>query len=97
MHSHFMSHLGFYSTEEDQIHNDAILGVAYPLLSIPFRSQDISRHGIDPQSRNIPSLASEELTYYCLRIEYRYMNHTVIRNESFMNLLNGSSSVSAAH
>ena len=27
-----------------------------------FRSQCISRHGIDLQSRNIPSLASEELT-----------------------------------
>ena len=27
-----------------------------------FRSQGISRHGIDPKSRNIPSPASEELT-----------------------------------
>ena len=26
-----------------------------------FRSQGIIRHGIDPQSRNIPSLESEEL------------------------------------
>ena len=26
-----------------------------------FRSQSIIRYGIDPQSRNIPSLASEEL------------------------------------
>ena len=26
-----------------------------------FRSQGISRHGIDPQSRNIPSPASDEL------------------------------------
>ena len=29
-----------------------------------FRSQCISRHGIDLQSRNIPSLASEELKYW---------------------------------
>ena len=29
-----------------------------------FRSQSISKHGIDPQSQNIPSPASEELIIY---------------------------------
>ena len=40
-----------------------ILYCQYPACWCPdyLRSQGISKHGIDPQSRNIPSLASEEL------------------------------------
>ena len=67
MHSHFISYLGFFSTEEDQIHN----GATYMLLALccqyhscwcpgDLRSKDISRRGIDQISRNIPSLAPEE-------------------------------------
>ena len=33
--SHFVSYLGFCSTEEDQIHNGATLHVSNPVLSIP--------------------------------------------------------------
>ena len=69
LYSHFITHLGFCSTKVDQIHNGTTLDVAYPILSIQcllcpgdFRSQGISRHGIDPQSLNIPSPASKELT-----------------------------------
>ena len=38
MHSHLVLHLGFKSTEEDQIHNRANLHVhvAYPILSMPW-------------------------------------------------------------
>ena len=35
MHSLLVSYLGFYSTEEYQIHNGATPHVAYPILSIP--------------------------------------------------------------
>ena len=35
MYSHFVSCLGFCSTEEDQISNGATTHVAYPILSIP--------------------------------------------------------------
>ena len=34
MHSHFVSYLGIYSTEEDQIHNGATQHVVYPIMSI---------------------------------------------------------------
>ena len=36
MYSHFISYLGFCSTEGDQVHNAANLYVADPILSIPF-------------------------------------------------------------
>ena len=35
MYSHFVSYLGFCSTEEDKIHNGATLHVAFPILSMP--------------------------------------------------------------
>ena len=40
-----------------------------------FRSQGISRHGIDPLSRNIPSPASEELTTICVGIRYMFLKN----------------------
>ena len=33
--SYFISYPGFWSTEEDQIHNGATLHVAYPIQTIP--------------------------------------------------------------
>ena len=35
MYSHSVSYIAFRSTEEDQIHNGAILHVAYPTPTIP--------------------------------------------------------------
>ena len=69
MHSHFVSYLRWYSTEEDHIHNETTLHVAYPILGQShacccpgnLRSQGINGHQIVQVSRNIPSLASEEL------------------------------------
>ena len=36
MYSHFISYLGFYSIEEDQVHSGAALHVVYHVLSIPW-------------------------------------------------------------
>ena len=38
-----------------------VLSIQFLLMACDLRSQGISRHGIDKISRNIPSLASEEL------------------------------------
>ena len=36
MYSHFLSYLGFCSTENDQFHNGTILHIAYPILPVPY-------------------------------------------------------------
>ena len=69
IYSHFISYLGFCSTEEDQVHKmeqpfvPPILYCWYHACSWPgsFSSQGNNRHGIDQISWNIPSPASEEL------------------------------------
>ena len=67
MHSHFVSYLGFCSTEEDQIHNRTTLHIPYPILSMPcllmpwrHTEPGTGRLGIEQISRNILSLASED-------------------------------------
>ena len=65
----FKSHLRFGLTQVDGInsltkmHGVSVLGSQYHVCwcTDDFRSQCISRHGIDTQSRNIPSPASDEL------------------------------------
>ena len=43
-----------------------------------FRSQCISRHGIDLQSRNIPSLASEELKSILFLTDWGWVTHVCV-------------------
>ena len=86
MHSHLVSYLGFYSTEEDQIHSGAILHVAYlirsiPGLLMPWHHQGIiSRHGIDQISWDIPSIRRTRLvnyTSYWIDFIYSYIYQIV--------------------
>ena len=68
MYSQFVSYLGFCSTKENQIHTIATLHVAFPILWIPcllmpwrLEEPEHHQHGMDQRSRNIQSLASEDL------------------------------------
>ena len=57
MHSFFVSFLQLYSTGENQIHNGAtpcepyVLPVLYCKYHVRLSCKDISKRGIDPQSR----------------------------------------------
>ena len=69
IYSHFESYLGFGLAQVGEINSRTTIHVVcstrqYHSCWCPgdFRSQGISRHGIGPQSQNIPSPAPEEFT-----------------------------------
>ena len=91
MYSHFVSYLGFRSTEEDQIRHGATLYVAYPMLSTmpvdalaTWGARPSAGMALTLQNWNILSPSSEELLYMHTHTMSRKMPNTTI---CFINLL----------